>query len=85
MLRRAITDQISAPVALFALLVVVSTIVWLRVYQVHSGEGWEYVVALAVFTVIGLPTPHPQSPLPLREEYFVNVLCVQSKYDLLSH
>ena len=23
------------------------------------------------------------TPLPLRQEYFVNVLCVQSKYDLL--
>src|SRR3954471_676300 len=52
-LRRAITDQISTPVVLFAWLVVVSTIVWLRVYQVHSGEGWEYVQALLHFLTVG--------------------------------
>src|SRR5436190_8739903 len=31
----------------------------------------------------GLSSAQSNGPLPLKEEYFVNVLCVQSKYDLV--
>jgi O-antigen ligase len=48
-LRRALSASVSAPIALFAIAVIASTIVWQRVYQFETGYASEYVVALMRF------------------------------------
>jgi O-antigen ligase len=49
--RRALTGAASVPIVLFAIAAVVSTLVWLRVYQFETGDSPAYIHALAQFVI----------------------------------
>src|SRR5204862_7787948 len=47
--RSTLSRHLSVPLVLFAVAVMVSTVVWMRVYQIQSGDASAYLSALVRF------------------------------------